>query len=71
MVAGNWNTMTATVAVIQVPSETHKIIIGQLHYDVDRPFVTLRYDKGTVNVIADRGASCTLLTGVALGQRFS
>jgi hypothetical protein len=71
IVAGDWNTMTATVAVTQVPSDTHKIIIGQLHYNVDRPFVTLRYDNGTVNVIADRGASCTLLTGVALGQRFS
>jgi hypothetical protein len=51
--------MTATVAVTQVPSDTHRIIIGQLHYDVDRPFVTLRYDSGTVNVIADHGASCT------------
>lgn len=69
--AGDWNTLTAAVAVTQVPSDTRKIIIGQLHYDVDRPFVTLRYDNGSVNVIADRGASCTLLTGVRLGQRFS
>jgi hypothetical protein len=70
LVPGAENTLKATVAVTQVPNDTHKIIIGQLHVGAG-PFVTLRYDAGTIRVIADQGAKCTLLTGVALGQRFS
>jgi alginate lyase len=66
---GTENTMTATVAVTQVPADTHKIIVGQLHA-AGGPFVTLRYSDGRINVI-DNSSDCSLLNGVALGQKFS
>jgi Alginate lyase len=70
LVPGTENTMTATLAVTQVPKDTHKIIVGQLHA-AKGPFVTLRYSDGRINVISADGSDCTLLTGVALGQKFS
>jgi hypothetical protein len=69
LTSGTENTMTATVAVTQVPQDTHKIIVGQLHA-AGGPFVTLRYSDGRINVI-DNSSDCTLLNGVALGQEFS
>jgi hypothetical protein len=69
LTSGTENTMTATVAVTQVPADTHKIIVGQLHA-AGGPFVTLRYSDGRINVI-DNSSDCTLLNGVALGQKFS
>jgi hypothetical protein len=70
LVLGRSDTLTATLAVTQVPDGTRKIIVGQLHA-ADGPFVTLRYSDGRINVIAVDGSDCTLLNGVAIGQRFS
>jgi hypothetical protein len=70
LVLGSSHTLTATLAVTQVPNDTHKIIVGQLHA-AEGPFVTLRYSDGRINVIAVDGSDCTLLNGIAIGQRFS
>ena len=72
-------TLTASVAVTQIPVAGGDVIIGQIHGAGDIssvPFVMLHYTAGTVHVVVKKqraGSSATkveLLTGVPLGARF-
>jgi hypothetical protein len=73
------HTLTATVSVSQVPTDTHNIIVGQIHgggADSSVPLVMLHYRGGTIDVLVERGKGqpvedCTLLRNVALNQPFS
>ncbi len=72
--------LTATVAVAQVPADPPDVIIGQIH-GADTinsvPFVMLHYDAGAVTVVVKQQRSgsaaqkLTLLSGVALRSRFA
>jgi Alginate lyase len=72
-------TLTASVAVTQLPTAVPEVIIGQIHGAADIssvPFVMLYYAGGTVRAVVKQeqaGAAHTdipLLTDVGLGTRF-
>jgi hypothetical protein len=76
---GGTRTLSATVAVNQLPNDTQNIIIGQIHGggSIDSvPFVMLRYEAGTVAVVVkqeqsgDSKVSVPLLSGVPLNAVF-
>jgi hypothetical protein len=74
------HTLTATLAVTQVPSDTKDIIIGQIH-GADSissvPYVMLHYQAGTIRVVvkkaqdSDDGQTYQLVSGIPLGGRFN
>jgi hypothetical protein len=79
----NWHvgddnaSLTATLAVTQIPS-TGKVIVGQIHgVENGEPLVKLQYDNGKLEALIrnkpddSSSPSTTLATGIALGQSFS
>jgi len=73
------HTLTASLAVNQVPEDTKDIIVGQIHGADDIssvPYVMLHYRDGEVRVVVkqqqkgDEKQSFPLLTGVSLNDRF-
>jgi hypothetical protein len=73
------HTLTASLAVSQVPADSKDIIVGQIHGAGDIssvPFVMLHYRDGEVRVVVKQqrsgqeAQSFSLLTGVALNERF-
>ena len=74
------HTLKAASAVLQVPTDTQDIILGQLHGAgaiSTVPYVMLHYRAGSIEVVArqqqngSQTLSFPLLTGVPLNQRFS
>jgi Alginate lyase len=72
-------TLSASVAVAQVPTENQDVIIGQIHGADDIssvPFVMLHYVAGAITVVVkqkqsgDELSNYTLVTGVPLDARF-
>jgi alginate lyase len=73
------HTLTASLAVSQVPADTKEIIVGQIHGADDissAPYVMLHYRDGEIRVVVkqqqkgDEKQSFPLLTGVPLNDRF-
>jgi Alginate lyase len=73
------HTLTASVAVSQVPADSKDIILGQIHGADDIssvPFVMLHYRDGEIRVVVKQeqkgqeAQSFSLLTGVPLNERF-
>jgi Alginate lyase len=76
---GGPHSLTATVAISQVPSNTGDIIVGQIHGADDIssvPFVMLRYSEGELRVVVKNKQSGSdsekypLLTQLPLGTWF-
>ncbi|MDT7601614.1 MAG: hypothetical protein QOK26_3691 [Pseudonocardiales bacterium] len=73
------HTLTASLAVTQVPSDTKDIIIGQIH-GADSissvPYVMLHYQAGAIRVVVKKaqdsedGQTYQLISGIPLGGRF-
>jgi len=81
-----WNTpskLSAVLAVNEVPTDTGKVVVGQIHgYSVDVPMVLIFYNYNTTtktatvyagvhNASDTQAKDYTLATNIALNQRFS
>jgi hypothetical protein len=73
------HTLTASLAVSQVPADSKDIIVGQIHGADDIssvPYVMLHYRDGEIRAVVkqkqkgDEKQSFSLLTGVPLNERF-
>ncbi|MFE9324202.1 polysaccharide lyase family 7 protein [Nocardia sp. NPDC052278] len=73
------HTLKAALVVVQVPTDTQDIILGQIHGAGDIssvPYVMLHYQAGAIKVVVkqklqgSQAQSAPLLTGVPLNRRF-